>query len=256
MAPNVYVAADSNHGYKMIAVGREIAEVLRGGHSSLLLPVPLRALRDRRPAPRVALALSLELMRPLIVVSAGFPAYGDYMGLAYARPLEAAGALPLQLPFVRDVDARRARARAAGARDLPRDAAALPGARRHARRRRGAALRRRLGPLGARDARLSTRPIRPSTRSPAARRSRLAAGRGAGDAGVVGELVPPPGGRPAGRRRRRRGVGGRRERCAAGRWRPAARGLPVRSGPRHSRPSARAGCELRSTFLQGNRGVM
>ena len=38
MAPNVYVAADSNHGYKMIAVGREIAEVLRGGHSSLLHP--------------------------------------------------------------------------------------------------------------------------------------------------------------------------------------------------------------------------
>jgi methylglutamate dehydrogenase subunit A len=38
MAPNVYVAADSNHGYKMIAVGREIAEVLGGGHSSLLYP--------------------------------------------------------------------------------------------------------------------------------------------------------------------------------------------------------------------------
>lgn len=38
MAPNVYVAADSNHGYKMIAVGREIAEVVRGGHSSLLYP--------------------------------------------------------------------------------------------------------------------------------------------------------------------------------------------------------------------------
>jgi glycine/D-amino acid oxidase-like deaminating enzyme len=38
MAPNVYVAADSNHGYKMIAVGREIAEVLQGGHSSLLHP--------------------------------------------------------------------------------------------------------------------------------------------------------------------------------------------------------------------------
>jgi methylglutamate dehydrogenase subunit A len=38
MAPNVYMAADSNHGYKMIAVGREIAEVLRGGHSSLLYP--------------------------------------------------------------------------------------------------------------------------------------------------------------------------------------------------------------------------
>ena len=29
MRPNVFVAADSNHGYKMIAVGREIARVLR-----------------------------------------------------------------------------------------------------------------------------------------------------------------------------------------------------------------------------------
>jgi putative glutamine amidotransferase len=41
----------------------------------------------------------------LIGVSAGFPGYGDYMGLAYARPLEAVGALPVQLPYVRDVDA-------------------------------------------------------------------------------------------------------------------------------------------------------
>ena len=39
---------------------------------------------------------------PVIAVSAGFPAYGDYMGLAYARPLEAAGALPVQLPFLAD----------------------------------------------------------------------------------------------------------------------------------------------------------
>jgi glycine/D-amino acid oxidase-like deaminating enzyme len=38
MRPNVYVAADSNHGYKMIAVGREIARVLAGEHSSLLHP--------------------------------------------------------------------------------------------------------------------------------------------------------------------------------------------------------------------------
>ena len=38
MAPNVFVAADSNHGYKMIAVGREIARVLDGEHSSLLHP--------------------------------------------------------------------------------------------------------------------------------------------------------------------------------------------------------------------------
>jgi methylglutamate dehydrogenase subunit A len=38
MLPNVFVAADSNHGFKMIAVGREIARVLRGEHSSLLHP--------------------------------------------------------------------------------------------------------------------------------------------------------------------------------------------------------------------------
>jgi methylglutamate dehydrogenase subunit A len=38
MRPNVFVAADSNHGYKMIAVGHEIARVLRGEHSSLLHP--------------------------------------------------------------------------------------------------------------------------------------------------------------------------------------------------------------------------
>jgi methylglutamate dehydrogenase subunit A len=38
MRPNVFVAADSNHGYKMIAVGREIAEVLTGRHSTLLWP--------------------------------------------------------------------------------------------------------------------------------------------------------------------------------------------------------------------------
>jgi methylglutamate dehydrogenase subunit A len=38
MRPNVFVAADSNHGYKMIAVGREIARILQGEHSSLLHP--------------------------------------------------------------------------------------------------------------------------------------------------------------------------------------------------------------------------
>ena len=38
MAPNVYVAADSNHGYKMLAVGREISRILTGGHSGLLHP--------------------------------------------------------------------------------------------------------------------------------------------------------------------------------------------------------------------------
>ncbi len=38
MLDNVYVAADSNHGYKMIAVGREVARELQGEHSSLLAP--------------------------------------------------------------------------------------------------------------------------------------------------------------------------------------------------------------------------
>jgi glycine/D-amino acid oxidase-like deaminating enzyme len=38
MRPNVYVIADSNHGYKMIGVGREVAQVMTGGHSSVLFP--------------------------------------------------------------------------------------------------------------------------------------------------------------------------------------------------------------------------
>jgi len=36
--PNVYAILDSNHGYKMIGVGREVAKVLAGDHSSLLYP--------------------------------------------------------------------------------------------------------------------------------------------------------------------------------------------------------------------------
>jgi glycine/D-amino acid oxidase-like deaminating enzyme len=38
LRPNVFVAADSNHGYKMIAVGHEVAKVVTGEHSSLLHP--------------------------------------------------------------------------------------------------------------------------------------------------------------------------------------------------------------------------
>ena len=36
--PNVYGIFDSNHGYKMIGVGREVASVLLGDHSPLLYP--------------------------------------------------------------------------------------------------------------------------------------------------------------------------------------------------------------------------
>ena len=39
--PNVYAILDSNHGYKMIGVGREVAKVLVGEHSSLLYPFRL-----------------------------------------------------------------------------------------------------------------------------------------------------------------------------------------------------------------------
>ena len=46
MRDNVYVVADSNHGYKMIAVGREVARELQGEHSTLLAPF-----RYERPEP-------------------------------------------------------------------------------------------------------------------------------------------------------------------------------------------------------------
>jgi glycine/D-amino acid oxidase-like deaminating enzyme len=38
LRPNVYGILDSNHGYKMIGVGREVAKVIVGEHSSLLYP--------------------------------------------------------------------------------------------------------------------------------------------------------------------------------------------------------------------------
>jgi glycine/D-amino acid oxidase-like deaminating enzyme len=38
MLPNVYVIADSNHGYKMIGVGKEVAKVMMGEGSRVLYP--------------------------------------------------------------------------------------------------------------------------------------------------------------------------------------------------------------------------
>jgi hypothetical protein len=38
MLPNVYVIADSNHGYKMIGVGKEVAKVMMGENSPVLHP--------------------------------------------------------------------------------------------------------------------------------------------------------------------------------------------------------------------------
>ena len=94
MAPNVYVAADSNHGYKMIAVGQGDRRGARRRALVAAVPVPLRALRDRRPAPGLALALSLDRdvpRRPLILVTAGFPAYEDYMARVLRAPARGRG---------------------------------------------------------------------------------------------------------------------------------------------------------------------
>ncbi len=38
LRPNLYAVLDSNHGYKMIGVGKEVASVLLGDHSRLLYP--------------------------------------------------------------------------------------------------------------------------------------------------------------------------------------------------------------------------
>jgi putative glutamine amidotransferase len=45
---------------------------------------------------------------PAVAVSAGFTDYGDYLGVALSRPLLAAGAVPLLLPYLEDAAARGA----------------------------------------------------------------------------------------------------------------------------------------------------
>ena len=66
--PNVYGIFDSNHGYKMLGVGREVAKVIAGDGAPLLKPFRLGALRDGRPAPGVEVAL------PLVVAPRGVSA--------------------------------------------------------------------------------------------------------------------------------------------------------------------------------------
>ena len=58
---NVYVIADSNHGYKMIGVGKLVAQELMGEKSALAGAVPVRALRQGRIASDLAQPVSLEL---------------------------------------------------------------------------------------------------------------------------------------------------------------------------------------------------
>lgn len=42
---------------------------------------------------------------PIIAVSSGFTDYGDYLGVALSRPLVAAGAIPVMLPYLEDENA-------------------------------------------------------------------------------------------------------------------------------------------------------
>jgi hypothetical protein len=60
--PNVYGVFDSNHGYKMIGVGREVATVLLGDHSKLLYPFRFErfATGDLHPGLELALPLVLK----------------------------------------------------------------------------------------------------------------------------------------------------------------------------------------------------
>ena len=58
---NVYVIADSNHGYKMIGVGKLVADDIIGKQSDLLRAVPLLALRRGQAAPGLAQPVPVEL---------------------------------------------------------------------------------------------------------------------------------------------------------------------------------------------------
>ena len=44
--------------------------------------------------------------RPIVAISEGFADYGDYYGFGYGRPLLAAGALPVLLPYYEREDDR------------------------------------------------------------------------------------------------------------------------------------------------------
>lgn len=52
MRPNVYVIADSNHGFKMIGVGEQVARILTGETSELLAPFTFDRFAENRALPK------------------------------------------------------------------------------------------------------------------------------------------------------------------------------------------------------------
>jgi hypothetical protein len=52
MRPNVYVIADSNHGFKMIGVGEQVARILTGESSDLLAPFTYSRFEQMETLPR------------------------------------------------------------------------------------------------------------------------------------------------------------------------------------------------------------
>jgi glycine/D-amino acid oxidase-like deaminating enzyme len=52
MRPNLYVIADSNHGFKMIGVGEQVARILTGETSDLLAPFSYRRFAEQRALPK------------------------------------------------------------------------------------------------------------------------------------------------------------------------------------------------------------
>lgn len=52
MRPNVYMIADSNHGFKMIGVGEQVARILTGEESELLEPFSFKRFEEQRALPK------------------------------------------------------------------------------------------------------------------------------------------------------------------------------------------------------------
>jgi glycine/D-amino acid oxidase-like deaminating enzyme len=52
MRPNTYVIADSNHGFKMIGVGEQVAHILTGERSDLLAPFTFARFAENRALPK------------------------------------------------------------------------------------------------------------------------------------------------------------------------------------------------------------